>query len=106
MTTGVTARAQWDDWGKLLLRLTVGGLMLFHGIAKVKSGVGWMAGPLAAVGLPAFLAYGTYVGEIVAPILATIGKFSRIAGLIIAFDVLMAIALVQRNRIFSIHPQG
>jgi len=106
MTTEAVSRAGWEDWGKLVLRLAVGGLLLFHGIYKVRNGVAWMAGPLSAVGLPAFLGYGTYVGEIIAPILAMAGKFTRIAGLIMAFDLLMAIVLVQRDRIFSVNPQG
>ena len=102
----LVSRAIWDDVGKLLLRLTVGGLLLFHGAFKVKNGVGWMAGPLAALSIPAFVAYGVYVAEIVAPILAMIGKFARLAGLIIAFDLFMAIVLVLRSRMFSVNPQG
>lgn len=106
MTTGVIPRAGRDDWGKLLLRVAVGGLLLFHGIFKVKNGVAWMADPLAAVGLPAFLGYGTYIAEVVAPILVLTGKFTRLAGIVMAFDMLMAILLVLRDRVFSINPQG
>jgi putative oxidoreductase len=29
------------DLGKLIVRLTLGGLLLFHGIAKLFHGVGW-----------------------------------------------------------------
>ena len=32
------------DIGALLLRLTVGGLMLFHGIDKITGGISWMPG--------------------------------------------------------------
>jgi|SRR5687767_4086074 putative oxidoreductase len=102
----LVSRAMWDDVGKLLLRLAVGGLLLFHGVSKMKSGVGWIAGPLAGLGLPAFLAYGVFVGEVVAPILAILGKFTRLAGLAIAFDLFMAIVLVLRGRILSVNPQG
>lgn len=106
MDTHATSRREWEDWGKLLLRLTVGGLLLLHGIAKVTDGVDWMAEPLSAVGLPAFIAYGAYVGEVAAPILAIIGKFARLAGLVIAFNMLMAIVLVLRDQAFSIKEQG
>lgn len=106
MTNAVITQTRWDDWGKLLLRLTVGGLLLFHGVSKLQTGVDWIAGPLAAVGLPAFLAYGTYVGEVVAPLLAIAGKFTRIAGVIIAFDLLMAIVLVLRDQVTSLKPMG
>lgn len=40
------------DAGKLALRLTFGGLMLFHGVAKIQHGVGWIAGALQEQGLP------------------------------------------------------
>jgi putative oxidoreductase len=106
MANGVTVRGASDDWGKLVLRLTVAGLMLFHGIFKVQNGIDWMAGPLGAAGLPAFVGYGVYVAEIVAPILIILGKFSRLAGLIIAFDMLMAIFLVLRPRMFTISERG
>jgi putative oxidoreductase len=106
MATSVTPRTTFDDWGKLLLRLTVGGLLLFHGIFKAQNGIAWMAGPLSAVGLPMFVAYGVFIGEIVAPILAIIGKYTRLAGLIIAFDLLMAIVLVLRERMFTVNPQS
>ncbi len=44
-----------DDIGKLVLRLTLGGLILLHGISKVKNGVEGIAGMLQAQGLPAAL---------------------------------------------------
>lgn len=40
------------DAGKLALRLTFGGLMLFHGVAKIQHGVGWIAGALRNRGCP------------------------------------------------------
>jgi putative oxidoreductase len=106
VATDVKPRQDWDDWGKLVLRVAVAGVLLFHGVSKALNGVDWIAGPLGAVGLPAFLRYGSYVGEIVAPLLAIAGKYARIAGLIMAFDLLMAIVLVLRDQAFSIKEQG
>lgn len=106
MATSVVARTGWEDWGKLILRLTIGVLLLLHGIAKLKGGVGWMAGPLGEFGLPAFIAYGAYIGEIVAPVLLIAGQWSRLAGLVIAFNMLMAIILARRADIGTINPQG
>ncbi|HIE8860294.1 TPA: DoxX family membrane protein [Klebsiella quasipneumoniae subsp. similipneumoniae] len=51
-----------EDAGKLLLRLAVGGLMLFHGLHKLLDGVDGISGMLAAKGLPGFIAYGVLVG--------------------------------------------
>lgn len=75
------------DAGKLALRLTFGGLMLFHGVAKIQHGVGWIAGALQEQGLPAFIAYGVFVGEILAPILIILGLFTRPAALVYAFTL-------------------
>ena len=95
-----------DDAGKLLLRLTLGGILLFHGIFKLTHGVEWIGGPLGKLGLPGFLAYGTYVAEVLAPVLLFVGWKARLAALVIAFDMLMAIVLVLRPRLFTINQGG
>ena len=82
-----------EDTGKLILRLTLAGLILFHGIHKLIFGIAWMSGPLAAAHLPFFIAYGVYVGEIVAPIFLIIGLWTRVASLVVAFNMVMAISL-------------
>src|SRR4051812_25206885 len=93
----------WDDIGKLILRLTVAGLMIFHGIAKLKGGIGWMAGMLTSHHLPVALGYGVYVAEVVAPILLIVGVFTRPAAAVIAFDMFMAIVLAVQGRAFTIN---
>lgn len=94
------------DAGLLLLRVAVAVIVIFHGFFKLKHGVAWIGGPLGKVGLPAWLAYGTYVAEIVAPVLLIIGLLARWAALVIAFDMAMAITLVLRPRIFTINQSG
>lgn len=95
-----------EDVGKLLLRLAVGVLLLFHGVSKLNHGVGWMAGPLESIGLPAFVSYGAYLGEVIAPILIILGFRARIASIFVAVDLLMAIILVLRTQIASIKQGG
>ncbi len=95
-----------DNLGKLLVRLAVGGLMLFHGVFKVTHGIGFIYGSLAARGWPSYLAYGVYVGEILAPILIIIGFKTRIAALAVAIDMVMAIWLAHANNIFAIKEAG
>ena len=56
-----------------------------------------MGEPLAAFGLPMFIGYGIYIAEVVAPILLFLGVLTRAAGLVIAFDLFMAILLVRRD---------
>ena len=95
-----------EDSGKLLLRLAVGLLMLLHGIAKMTHGVDAIEGMLAQHGLPAALAYGAYVGEVVAPLFVIVGLFTRPAALIIAVNMLFAIGLAHADQIFQLGKQG
>src|SRR5207302_1307071 len=78
------ARTGWDDAGKLILRVTVAVLMVMHGISKLQNGIGWMAGMLQSHHIPAFVGYGVYVAEVVAPILLILGLLTRLAALVIA----------------------
>lgn len=61
-----------NDLGKLILRLTLGVLILLHGIAKISGGIAGIEKMLEGNGLPGFLALGVYVGEILAPILVVL----------------------------------
>jgi putative oxidoreductase len=94
-----------NDAGKLILRLTVAGLMLFHGVSKMRRGVAWMAGPLQAHHLPSWLAYGVFVAEVLAPILLIIGFLTRPAAVIIAFEMCMALYLVVGPHTFALDKQ-
>jgi putative oxidoreductase len=91
--------------GKLVLRLAVAALMAFHGISKLRHGVAWMAGPLQAHHLPAWLAYGVYVAEVVAPILLIAGILTRPAALVIVFEMMMAMFLVLGPKTVAIDRQ-
>ena len=95
-----------NDLGKLLLRLSVGGLMLFHGIHKLESGLGFIEKSLVDAGLPAFLSYGVLVGEILAPLLVVLGILSRPAALLEAFVMVMAVYLVHADELFSLTQHG
>ncbi len=92
--------------GVLLLRFTVAGLMLFHGVSKLIGGIGPIEGMLTARGYPGWLAFGVFVGEVIAPILVLIGVQVRVAALIMAVNMIVAIALVHPKQLFSIGPQG
>ena len=95
-----------DDLGRLILRLAIGVLLLLHGVAKLRSGNGVVEEMVSQNGLPSFVAYGAYVGEILAPILVIVGAFVRPAGLIIAFDLLGAIFLARRADMGTITQSG
>jgi len=94
------------DLGKLFLRLTLGGLLLFHGIAKLFHGVGFIEGELASHGLPTFLAYGVFIGELLAPLMVILGYQTRIGALLIVFNMLVAIALVHGHQLLALGSNG
>jgi len=95
-----------DDAGKLVLRLAIGVLVLLHGIYKLQAGVGFIAGMLEKAGLPSVLAYGVYVGEIVAPVLLILGLFTRAGAAIIVVNMLVAFGLVHIADLFALTKQG
>ncbi|OEY66157.1 DoxX family protein [Marinobacter sp. X15-166B] len=94
------------DLGKLIVRLTLGGLLLFHGIAKLLHGVGFIEGLLANHGIPAFAAYGVFIGELLAPLMVMLGYHTRIGALLIVFNMLVAIALVHSHQLMTLASNG
>jgi putative oxidoreductase len=94
------------DAGKLVLRVVLAILLLFHGVSKVIGGVGFVAGMLAKAGLPAGVAYLVYVGEVVAPLLILAGLFTRAAALIVAVNMVVALLLVHTGQFFSLSDTG
>ena len=101
-----TSRISLDDAGKLLLRLTVAALMLFHGIDKVVHGTAGIQSIMVCSGFPEQMAYGVYLGEIVAPLLIIVGLWTRSAALLYAFTVAFATALVHAADYATMKPNG
>lgn len=97
-----------DAVGKLIVRLTVGTLILFHGISKLVTGgsLDAIATRLTGAGLPDFIAYGVYLGEIVAPLLLIAGVFARLSGLVVVINMLFALALMHTGDLFSLSDHG
>jgi len=95
-----------DDLGKLLLRLGLGGLLLFHGVHKLLNGLGPIQSVLAAHNISNSVAYGVYLGELVAPVLIILGLFSRIGGLLIALDMVIAVTLLRAGSLLALTPDG
>ena len=95
-----------DNIGKLILRLMVGGLMLFHGIDKALHGISPIKGMLKASQLPEILAYGVYVGEILAPLFLILGWKSRWWAGVIMFNMLVAIYLVHAKTLWALGAHG
>ena len=67
------------DLGILFVRLGLGICLFMHGFAKILHGVGGVKGILAKAGLPEIMAYSSYTGEVVAPIMIILGYFQALA---------------------------
>ncbi len=94
--------------GKLVVRLTVGILMLFHGVGKIlhPGSLDFISATLSGNGLPGMIAYGVYVGEIIAPLMIILGVHARIGGLIVVINMIFAILLVHAGDLFSLTEHG
>ena len=92
------------DLGLLVLRVALGGLMLFHGIHKLIYGVGFIGGMLASMGLPSFIAYGCLLGEVVAALMLVIGLWTRAAALVFAGNMAVAILMAHLGTFFAVDP--
>lgn len=95
-----------ENAGKLILRVVLGFLILLHGIHKLIGGIDWLDGMLANAGLPAFLKYGAYLGEVVGPLLVISGYYSRIGAWLIAVNMLFALGLAHGAELFAFNEQG
>lgn len=91
--------------GLLIIRFSVGALMLLHGIAKIGNTT-FIEGMLADKGLPAIMAYGVYLTEIIAPLLILIGFRTRLAAIAYVFGILFIVFLVHSQDIFALNKNG
>jgi len=94
-----------SDIGVLILRVTVGGLLLFHGIHKIQSGLEEQMGLLAAKGIPTFFMYFVYVSEVLAPVLIVLGIFTRLAAASIV-GTLVVVLYVAPFPLMALGPHG
>jgi putative oxidoreductase len=90
----------------LLLRFTLAILVLLHGIAKLRGGVGPIESMLQAQGVPGVLAYAVFIGEVVAPLLIIAGIWVRAAALLIAINMVVAVALAHSKELLQLDQTG
>ncbi len=103
---------RWDkwrqtllEWSDLPLRLILAATFITHGSQKLYGGVEGFAQFLGTLGVPApgFMAWVATLAEFGGGILILFGMFTRLASLAIAFDMLVAIALVHWGQGFVMH---
>lgn len=95
-----------DDLGKLVLRATLAILILFHGVTKLINGVDPIMGMLTKAGLPAGLAFLVYVGEVIAPLMILFGIWARLGAVIVAINMIVAVALAHGAQLFTMGKTG
>ena len=94
------------DIAKLLLRITLGGLILFHGLSKLNGGMGGIVHMVEAHGLPGALGYGVLLGEVVGPLMLIAGFHARIGAALVFVNMIVAIALVHMRQLGAFNEQG
>ena len=99
---------QSDALGKLTLRLTVGILILFHGVHKIlhPNSLDFISKQLASIDLPQALAYGVYLGEVIAPLMIILGILARFGGLLVFGNMVFALVLAHRSQLFTLTDTG
>ena len=95
-----------EDAGKLVLRLAVGILILLHGIAKLRFGLGDVAPALERAHIPAVFGHLIYVGEVVAPLMMIAGFWTRPAALVVAATMAVALVLGHPRELFQMTDHG
>jgi putative oxidoreductase len=68
--------------------------------------VGFITGLVAKFGLPPALGYLVYVGEVIAPLLILFGAWTRLAALIVAANMVVAVVLVHTGELFTMAKTG
>lgn len=95
-----------NDVGKLVLRLALGVMILLHGVAKLTHGIGPIEGMLAGIGMPGYIAYGVFAGEVLGPLLLIAGFYARIGAALVAVNMLFALALAHSDELARLTEQG
>ncbi|WP_234976350.1 DoxX family protein [Vibrio quintilis] len=96
----------FPELGKLILRVSFSLMFLLHGIHKIFAGTAFIQGLFIKAGLPGFMAYGVYLGEVAAPLLIILGLYTRVASVFIIGTCLVVIGLLHTGDLFSLNKFG
>ena len=87
-----------DDLGKLILRVLVGGLIVFHGLALATGDAG-IPNNLARWGLPTQLMWVGFLIEFVGGIGMIVGAYARLGGLLLGLFMVVALIMAHAGLI-------
>ena len=95
-----------QNLGLLLIRVSIAFTMLVYGITKLIYGIDFIKALFITYGLPSFLGYSIFIGEIIAPIMIIIGFRTKLAGVVFAYNCFAAILMVQLPNILKLNEYG
>ncbi|WJH35712.1 DoxX family protein [Paenibacillus sp. CC-CFT747] len=75
----------------VIMRVVLGIIFMFHGIAKFQMGLGNVDAWLSSIGIPGFMAYGVATLELVGGIMLIAGLFTRYVSVLFVVLLLGAI---------------
>lgn len=99
-------RSNSENYGLLLLRLSVGLMLLIAGLQKAfhLDQLSEFSGALAAINLPPEAVYVVFFFEIVAPLMVILGILSRLAASFVFVYMLIAIFAISFNNLLVLIP--
>lgn len=99
-------RYQKEDVGRFVLRIMIGGLMLFHGVHKILYGTEMVTQTLQNAGIPSMFTFGVFLGEVIGPIMMIVGYKTRIGAAFVVLDMITAVLLVHVTQITLLNEGG
>ncbi|CAA6799095.1 MAG: Membrane protein containing DoxX domain [uncultured Sulfurovum sp.] len=90
------------------LTVSLAVLLLFHGVDKIVNGIGSIEEMLEKLKIPyaQYIAYGVYIGEVLAPLMLVFNHFIRIALILISINMLVAIVLAHGTTLLTLSKHG
>jgi putative oxidoreductase len=90
------------------LAVSLAVLLLFHGVDKIVNGIDGIQAMLEKINMPyaKYLAFGVYIGEVLAPLLLIFNHYTRIASALIVINMIIAIVLSHRTTLFTLNNHG
>jgi putative oxidoreductase len=77
-----------------------------HGLFKLANGIDTITALVQAQGWPIWVAFGVFIGEVIAPSLLIIGVLTRVGALVIVFNMGLAVYLAHASQILSLTKTG
>ena len=99
-------RERLADLGKLILRVSVATLILLHGIAKMRHGLGDVADAMERLHLPIAVGNLIYIGEVLAPLMMIVGFWTRPAAAVLTATMLVALVAGHPRDLFTMTDHG